>query len=416
MMTPQPAAQPSRRSVLGMLGAVPLASAGVLAATPTIAAAAGHPSRGGGIPEALRPGGVYDRYLKQLAATDTFSGTVLVAHQGRTVLARAYGMADKERSIPNKTATIYNLASSAKPFTGLAIVQLAQQGKLRFYETIGTYLDGFPDDVGSQVRVHHLLTHTSGLGDSAFDMNRTFNSIAEETADQREKARQLTLLSTPGTARRYSGAGYDILGEIVATVSGTAFQEYVHEHIFRPAGMTSSAYYTRPQWLSDQRIAHPYIYQVDGTRFDGLRHPDKGAVLNVPGSNPARSFVGSAGGGGFSSAPDLVRFALALQSGKLLNKPFTELYVNGKVSAPPPPGFPDDPTRPEAFQAYGPNASIYNNQRIITHGGGVAGAQSNWSIYLDTDWVGIILSNYDLTISIGSIIDQERRAVAGTIP
>jgi len=83
--------------------------------------------------------------LGLLGAADTFSGTVLLAHKGRPVLARSYGMADKERSIPNRTDTIYNLASASKPFTGLAIVQLAQQGKLAFHEKPGPLLPGFQD-------------------------------------------------------------------------------------------------------------------------------------------------------------------------------------------------------------------------------------------------------------------------------
>lgn len=90
-------ARPSRRSALGLLGAASLAAGGVLA-VPEKAYAS--PSRPGRIPKDVRPGGAYDRFVAQLAAEDKFSGTILLAHRGRTVLARSYGMADRERKIP----------------------------------------------------------------------------------------------------------------------------------------------------------------------------------------------------------------------------------------------------------------------------------------------------------------------------
>jgi beta-lactamase family protein len=188
--------QLSRRSALGLMGAVPLAA---------------------GVPAAPRISQEYGRFLKKLGDEDQFSGTVLVAHRGRTVFTRSYGMADKDRSIPNRTDTIFNLASGAKPLTGLAVVQLAERRRIR---------------------------------------------------------------RTPGE-----------------------------------------------DWLTNERIAHPYIYQTsDGSRVDGVRNLDAGSTINGGfGSNSARAFIGSGGGGGFATAPDLVRFALALSGGKLLCRPFHEL-------------------------------------------------------------------------------------------
>ena len=305
-----------RRSALGMLGAVPLASAGVLAAAPQIAQAGERPSHGG-VPSALRPGGAYDTFLKDLADKDEFSGTVLVAHRGRTVLTRSYGMADKERGIPNRTDTIYSLASGAKPLTGLAIVQLAEQRKIRFYEKVGTYLKGvLPDEIANQVTIHQLITHTGGVEfpkDMQDEEKRIFYSVEERIAFERELMGRMKLGFTPGTGMAYSSSGYTILGEVVAEVSGKPFHQYVKEHIFEPAGMGSSAYYTRDQWLAIERIAHPYIYQTSTrSRVDGVRNLDAGSTINGGiGSNSARAYIGSGGGGGFASAPDLVRFALA---------------------------------------------------------------------------------------------------------
>ncbi|SPL89683.1 beta-lactamase [[Actinomadura] parvosata subsp. kistnae] len=419
--------RPSRRTALGLLGAAPLTAGGLLGATPLtaggllgaapltaggLAAASGITSTAnGGIPAGLRPGGAFDRYIRDLAERDQFSGTVLLAHRGRHVLARSYGMADKERRIPNGTDTIYALASASKPFTGLAVVRLAQQRKIRFHDPVGAHLDGFPPEIADHVTVHQMLTHTSGMTDPTNDTPEphVFTSVDERNRDLAARARSQRLRFTPGTRKEYSSMGYEVLGELVATVSGQPFHEYVREHVFERAGMADSAYYTRTEWLADERIAHPYMLQEDGTRVDGVRHLDKGGAGGVRGSNSARAFIGSGGGNGFSTAPDLVRFALALQRDELLKRAYTDLYVSPKVSGPPLREGPEDPRRGEAFHAYGPTASIYNDQRYISHGGGIAGGATNWSIYLDLDWVAVILCNYDLQIE--PIIAAERTRI-----
>ncbi|WP_329081865.1 MULTISPECIES: serine hydrolase domain-containing protein [unclassified Streptosporangium] len=411
---------PSRRSALGFLGAVPLAAGGLLAAQGTAEANADLSSGSGRIPKDLRPGGAFDQHIKELADKDQFSGTVMIAHRGRQVLARAYGWADKEGKVPNKIDTIYALASTSKPFTGLAVVQLVQQGKLKFYDLVSKHLNGLPAGMAERITVHHLLTHTSGLGDARRageqpPPEKIHNSYEEQVADFWANLKTFELEFAPGTKKAYSSMGYTLLGELVAKVSGTSFQDYVRQNVFVPAGMKDSAYYDRRQWLADKRIAHPYMYQKDGTRVDAVRNLDKGSVYGDAGqgSNSARGWMGTGGGNGFSTAPDLVRFAVALQGGKLTARPYTELYVNGKISAKPlRENTSGSSLRGETFQAYGPVAATYNNQRIVTHGGGAGGISTSWSVYLDMDWTAVILSNYDLQ-SIEPIIDLERRLITG---
>jgi CubicO group peptidase (beta-lactamase class C family) len=230
----------------------------------------------------------------------------MIAHRGRPVVAEAYGMADKERGIRNRVDTRFNLGSASKPFTTLAIVQLAEQGKDEFYDQLGTHLQGFRPEVADKVTLHQMLTHTSGMT-MTLDASRityTKEELMEEVANA---LRQGDLAFTPGTQHQYGGACLDALGEIVAKISGTSFWDYVHEHIFGAAGMTGSRYYTRPEWLADPTIAHPYMLQADGSRVDAVRNLKASAVIGGPGTNPARFFVGLPSVGAFSSAPDLVR-------------------------------------------------------------------------------------------------------------
>jgi CubicO group peptidase (beta-lactamase class C family) len=106
-------------------------------------------------------------YLQQRAAAGAFSGAVLVASRGRPLLHQGYGMADRRRRLANTATNKFPIASMGKMFTAVAIAQLAEQGKLSFTDTIGTYVAGFPPRVADTVTIHQLLTHTSGMGDAA---------------------------------------------------------------------------------------------------------------------------------------------------------------------------------------------------------------------------------------------------------
>ena len=349
----------------------------------------------------------YDRYVAKLAAEDKFSGVVLLAHRGRTVLSRAYGLADREKGIRNHENVAFVLSSGSQPFLSVAILRLAQQGKLALSDTVGKHLTGFTPDIAEQVTIHHLLTPLSGLDAPMPDWQRVFHSTAEVHEQQRLWARQATLVGVPGAGdnshRPGGGSALAIAAQIVEAVSGRTFWDYVHHHVFARAGMTGSAYYTRPQWLTDPHIAHPYMLQADGDRVDAVRNLDKGTIgEHTPDRNPGRAFIGTASGDGFATAPDLVRFATALRDGTLLSRPYADLFAGARI-----PGY--DPT---SFEAYTMPVSIVGDQWTIGRGGVTGGGSTNWTIYPDTGWVGVILGNYD-EIDLLGICLQEIKAVTG---
>lgn len=373
----------SRRATLGLLGAAPLAAGGVLATAGTAHAAAA--SRSDRIPADLRPGGAFDRLVAQLAAEDTFSGTVLLLHRGRRVLSRSFGMADKQRSVANGPDTIFALGSITKLFTAVAVAQLVQQGKVAFHGTLGTYLDGFPPDVAGTVTVHQLLTHTSGMGDylrspGFWTQAPTWGSVAQAWDGSMAFVRQGGLSFAPGTGHAYSNSGYHALGAIVAKVTGRSYYDYVRDHVFRPAGMTGSDFFTTAQWRDDRRIAHPYSTQESTQRADVIdRHV----------------FVGSPAGGSFATAGDLARFTAALLGDQLLSPAYTGLILSPKVPVDPPPPPPGLPPL-VAFETYAPLAVLTNGQWAVGHNGGAPGVSTDLEWYPDSGWVTVLLSNYDL--------------------
>jgi CubicO group peptidase (beta-lactamase class C family) len=381
---------------------VPLVNAGIGHADSTPAGSSGHDP----IPPDTLPGGAYDRYVAQLAAEGKFSGVVLLSHQGRTVLSRSYGMADREKAIPNGEGTAFSLSSAGKPFDSVAILQLAQQGKLQLTDTVGTHLTGFASDIASQVTIHSMLTGASGMSAAEPDSQRIFQSQDEVRQYYAQWVRQEARLVAPvGTPTSHAAPDSVIPGLIVEAVSGTTYWDYVQENIFKRAGMTGSGFYTRPQWLSDAHIAHPYMTLADGSQVDALTNLDKGSPLpQLPGKNPGRAFIDAPGDGGFLTAPDLVRFGHALLDGTLLDRPWVDVATSANT-----------PTGPGAFSAYLCPVSIVGSQWMYERAGANPGVGANWDIYPYTGWVGVILSNID-GAPLVDMIGQEMQAITGVAP
>jgi CubicO group peptidase (beta-lactamase class C family) len=374
-----------RRSFLGLLGAAPLAAA-VLPAAPALASATANSSQCAPPPAALLPGGAYDQYLSAMAAKDQFSGTVLLACAGRPVLTRSFGWADKARGIPNQASTLFNLESVTKIFTAVAVAQLADQGRIDFFGTLGGYLDTFPAQIADTVTIHQLLTHTAGMGDyttspafaAAF---RTWSSPAEVFDGIMGIIPTMPLVSTPGTGYQYSNSGFYILGAIVAQVSGQSYYDYVSEHVFAPAGMTRTGFRTNPELLASREIAHPYVTAADGQHTD------------VVGQG---IYIGGPDEGAYSSGPDLLTFSRALSDGTLLAPAYAELMLSGKYPVAQATG---EPAAQSISIGYGVENLIVNDQRVFGHPGGGPGGNTDLDVYPALGWVAAVLGNYNFDVA-----------------
>ncbi|MEU0837813.1 serine hydrolase domain-containing protein [Streptomyces sp. NPDC005969] len=321
------------------------------------------------------------------------------------MLSRSYGMADKEKGIRNHEGIAFSLSSAGKPFGAVAILQLAQQGKLSLSDTVGTHLKGYAKDIAEQVTIHHLLSGTSGLNTPDEDVQRIFQSREEVHEYYEQWARQSKVVAPPGTPTGHSGADIAIPAQIVEAVTGKTYWDYVQEHIFGRCGMTGTAFYTRPQWLTDEHIAHPYMTLADGSQVDAVRNLDKDSPNPaVLGKNPGRSFIDAPGDGGFATAPDLVRFAHALGDGTVLDRPYAELLTGAKI-----------PHRGSSFGAYDMPVHIVNGQWVFGRGGGNPGVSANWNIYPYTGWVGVVLGNCD-GLLLQEITGREMQAITGASP
>ena len=249
-------------------------------------------------------------HIEAEAEAERFSGVVLVAQAGEPIVHRAFGWADRQREEPVALDTRFNLGSLNKVFTSVAVLQLAEQGRLELDAPIGTYLDGFPEAIADRVTVRHLLRHRSGWGhywDHPVFLERQLELT--EIGDYLAFIRTMPLDFEPGTRSQYSNVGFEVLGGIIEAVSGRSYHDYVREYVTGPAGMTDTEAFTRPA----PRLATPYA------GGEGYRQP-------VPETLVAR---GTAAGGGYGTALDLLRFQLALADGRLLARPSRNLLLSG---------------------------------------------------------------------------------------
>lgn len=307
-------------------------------------------------------------FLENLAHDDEFSGAVLLARHGRIFFTGAYGEANKSFSVRNRVDTKFNLGSMNKMFTAVAIAQLAEAGKLSFDDPLARFLpNALPRIDARKIKIKHLLTHSSGLGDYLFtpEMNRLSKAKFRTVDDWMARVKDETLAFEPGTSLQYSNTSYLILGKIIEQVTGQSYFDYVRKYIYVPADMLNTDSYEVDKVVPNLSMGYMKVGITAGSDWQSnlFEHVVKGG--------PA--------GGGYSTVEDLLKFAVALQSGKLVGQRYVDLLTSPK---------------PELNSAnYGYGFEIMD--RVVGHGGAAPGISSNLLIYLDEGYVVVVLSNYD---------------------
>ena len=190
-----------------------------------------------------------------------------IVKDGALVYAKGFGVAKRDGGAPVTPSTIFQLSSIAKTFTSTAILQLVEQGKIDLDAPVTKYLPYFTlaDGRQEEITVRHLLTHTSGLPDNSWtDMSPYLEPRDDDMAleDQVRSAQEVSLLFDPGTKFEYTSFGYDVLGDIIAKVSGQSYEAYIAEHIFAPLGMQHSTLLLAD--VAPKALAMPHVPGGDG--------------------------------------------------------------------------------------------------------------------------------------------------------
>jgi CubicO group peptidase (beta-lactamase class C family) len=307
--------------------------------------------------------------LEKDTATDRFAGAILVAKNDKVLFSGAYGMADRDKKVPNTLDTRFRIGSMNKMFTAVCVLQLVQGGKIKLTDPLGKYITDYPNsDIASKVTIHQLLTHTGGTGDffgPEFNAHRLeLKTLDDYVALFGKRAP----IFEPGSRYAYSNYGMLLAGVVVQRVAGQSYYAYVAEHVYKPAGMSRTG-------------SESEDTAVDG-RAIGYMHPQGGTGWTP--NTDTLPYRGTSAGGGYSTVGDLMKFADALLSHKLLNAENTELLFKGKVDS-----------GGGRMYAYGFEDARKDGDGSVGHGGGAPGMNGDLRIFPKSGYVIAVLSNLD---------------------
>ena len=312
-----------------------------------------------------------DAYLETNTEKDIFSGVVLFAQKGKPIFKKAYGMADRESNIPNQVNTKFCIGSMGKMFTAVAIAQLVEQGKLSYDDLIGKYLgeDWILPEVGEKVKISHLLSHTSGIAEYLDSEFYKFEAGTYRTLEDRKPiVKEKSLTFEPGTRWTYCNTGFILLAAIIEKVTGRNYSDYIKEHIFDPAGMDNTFDSYRSKTLSNLALGY------DKVQEEGKAIWRKTGFFGKNDGTPS--------GGGYSTVDDLLKFAEALKSDRLISSESKELPMSAK------------PRLSSMNYGYGFWIESSRFGRVVGHGGVAPGVSANFRMFLDRGYTLITLSNY----------------------
>ena len=310
-----------------------------------------------------------DQLFSEWNRSDSPGAALAVVKKGEIVYKQGYGIANLEYDIPITTGTIFDIASVSKQFAGFAIVTLSYEGKLSLDEDIRMYLPDVPD-FGVTITVRHLLHHTSGLRDwvqslviagDMMDDVISFKHILKMVRHQK------ALNFEPGAAFLYSNTGYNLLAEIVETVTGNSFREWTDTHIFKPLGMTNSHFHDDHQMILKNRA---YSYQ--NVENGGFKH----AVNNT-------TALGSSSL--YSTVEDLAKWILNFDDTRIGAQTVIEqMHQRGVLN-----------NGEQIDYAFGLNIGEYRGLKTVGHSGSWRGFRSHLVHFPDQKFGVVILCNLD---------------------
>jgi CubicO group peptidase (beta-lactamase class C family) len=324
--------------------------------------------------------------------------SIAIAANNKLQYAKGFGKADLENSVPAKETTVYRTASIAKAMTATAVMQLVENGKIDLDAPIQKYCPAFPQKQWP-VTARQLLGHLGGVRHYKTAEEATGTSAFFSVTDSMMLFKEEPLLQEPGAKFHYTTFGYSVLGCAIEGASGMSYEDYLRSHIFQPAGMIQTGL-DHTRMLIPNR-ARGYM-KLDKETYARLPEAARRAakvdeIYNAPLHDTSMKVPG---GGLVSTAVDLVKFAIAINAGVLVNEKMREqMWTRQKM-------------RDGKETSYGLGWAVdqMDNQKVVSHGGGQAGT-STFLLLMPEKGLAIgVMSNLqglpvsELTQQIGKIL------------
>jgi CubicO group peptidase (beta-lactamase class C family) len=303
-----------------------------------------------------------DKLLSDVYKPGQPGAAVLVKKHGNVILRKGYGFANLELNVPVEPDMVFRLGSVTKQFTAVAVLMLAEEGKLSLQDEVTKFVPDYPTQ-GKKITVEHLLTHTSGIKSYTdlpewLPLQRKDMTVAEIIALAKDKPMEFA----PGERWKYCNSGYILLGAIIEKASGKTYAEFLESRVFTPLGMKSTLY------DSTSRVVP--------RRASGYSK-GKAGFENAPYLSMSQPY---AAGSLASSVDDLATWTESLLAGKLVKKETLERAFTSY-------GLKDGL---DTGYGYGWFISRYEGHRLIEHGGGIHGFLS-YAMFFPEDEVFVAL-------------------------
>jgi CubicO group peptidase (beta-lactamase class C family) len=315
---------------------------------------------------------------------DAPGAAIIVVKDGKTLLRKAYGMADTGKAVRLTPETSFRLGSITKQFTAVAILMLAEEGKLSLGDPLTRFFPDYPAQ-GKTVTVEHLLTHTSGIPSYTNKQGYMANMAQDMSVAQMvDSFKNDPLEFAPGSKFSYNNSGYFLLGAIVEKVTGQPYARFLEQRIFEPLGMVDTAY--------------EGFERAKGPRAAGHSPREKGYAPAAPLSMSQPYAAGAL----VSTVDDLAKWDAAIAGGKLLkpaswSKAFTPYKLASGEST---------------HYGYGWGIGSLAGATMVEHGGGINGFVTHALRLPDQKVFVAVLVNNDRPAIDPAVVTKKAAALA----
>jgi CubicO group peptidase (beta-lactamase class C family) len=299
---------------------------------------------------------------REMSSQHTPGLSLAVMTNGHIVFAKGYGLANVEHQVPVKPETVFQSGSVGKQFTATAVMMLVESGKISLDDGISKFLTNSPE-TWENIKVRHLLTHTSGLGDypNGFDFRRDYKE--DELLARLAK---VPLKFQPGEKWSYSNVGYVTLGILVSKVTGRFYGEFLQDRIFRPLEMTTARIISEADIVTNRAAGYQLV---------------KGELKNQGWVSPTMN--STADGSLYLTVYDMAKWDAALYTEKLLRKSsldqmWTPVKLNGGQTY---------------AYGFGWRLGEVRNHRLVHHNGAWQGFKCGIYRYVDDKLTVVAFAN-----------------------
>lgn len=240
-------------------------------------------------------------------AADEPGGEVLVMLGDQVLFEKGYGLSDLVKKTEISGDTFFNIASCSKQFTAVAVLQLAERGKISLRDSVRRYFPEFRSDIWDRVTISQMLSHSSGVPDARDDLTWEQKIHCDDELATEFMVTLDHLNFEPGSCFEYMNPTYTLLGKLIERVSGQPFEDYMREHVFDPAGMKETMYFDPQHQGRIPRMAHGYKLLEQEHQWVKYDYGEETCFATRP------------DGGIYTSVHEFVLWEKALRSGAVLS-------------------------------------------------------------------------------------------------